>query len=540
MLNMRTGIRWTLLLCLLALSIEAMGCGGGNNNGVIIIPTRTAAVTFTASATPIVTVTATTTATAIATATATLIATATASATSTASATPSATPTISAIVISPNGMALNNPTGPDVAAAAEPFILTFTAYDKKGNIIKPSASNQMTVNISGDFPSPNNVVTPDSMTISSGNSASFNYNGAYFPNILSVNAYIKDPLGGYALGTTTLIHANPVPCSSDTTQNYKIDLLSSSPDTLTLKASVGYNSSPTLETFTIDTGSLGVVVPLDHLGPDAIGPGAPGSKFYDSSGFTFSGNMYLATVSIKTEAGVVQTNPIEVLAINSSSCNKPGCKPPSTQLFYLGVGYDRNPTAAGDLFDSPSQNAFLNVTDTSNGTDIAQGYILTKNTTGGATLGVSPADLETFTPITLTPSSVSPGDWTAMAGCYGFPGLSGAPQFCGTLLLDVGIANMFIDLPSKEWPKGAVDYSTSPPSVSEGTEVSILAGNEPSDPAMFYQFTYEPDAPVGPAPTTVGWEDKPDIFVNTGRRPLLSFDYLYDSQCGETGFRVVK
>ncbi len=156
--------------------------------------------------------------------------------------------------------------------------------------------------------------------------------------------------------------------------------------------------------------------PSDHLGPDAIGPGARGSKFYDSSGFTFSGNMYLATVSIQTEAGIVQTNSIEVVAIDSSSCNKPGCKPPSTQLFYLGVGYDRNTTAAGDLLDSPSQNAFLNVTDTSNGTDIAQGYILTKNTTGGATLGVSPADLETFTPITLTPSSVSPGDWTAMAG----------------------------------------------------------------------------------------------------------------------------
>ncbi len=79
----------------------------------------------------------------------------------------------SAIVISPNGMALDNPTGPEAAAVAQRFTLTFTAYDKKGNIITPSASNQLVLSISGDFPSPNNVVTPDNTTISSGQQCRF-------------------------------------------------------------------------------------------------------------------------------------------------------------------------------------------------------------------------------------------------------------------------------------------------------------------------------------------------------------------------------
>jgi hypothetical protein len=56
---------------------------------------------------------------------------------------------------------------------------------------------------------------------------------------------------------------------------------------LKLFAAVGYNS-PTgrnLTDFTVDTGSLGVVIPAKELGPDA-GPTGPGVKFYDSSGNT--------------------------------------------------------------------------------------------------------------------------------------------------------------------------------------------------------------------------------------------------------------
>jgi hypothetical protein len=54
--------------------------------------------------------------------------------------------------------------------------------------------------------------------------------------------------------------------------------------------------------FTIDTGSLGVIVPKDELvlGPNVHGPGAAGQKTYDSSGFSFSGNYYLAPVSYRT------------------------------------------------------------------------------------------------------------------------------------------------------------------------------------------------------------------------------------------------
>jgi len=74
---------------------------------------------------------------------------------------------------------------------------------------------------------------------------------------------------------------------------------------LTLGAAIGYDNavSGDLKDFTVDTGSLGAIVPVGDLGPDAIGPGGPGVKFYDSSGNTFTGNYYLAPVSFAVKAG---------------------------------------------------------------------------------------------------------------------------------------------------------------------------------------------------------------------------------------------
>ncbi len=510
----------SLLLFIAALTVPAAGCGS-DRNGLPLANTPTPTVSPTR----------------LPTATATV----TASPTAAPSATPTGTPTVSAIDISPN-VALNNPAAESAAAApAQTFTLTFTAYDSTGKPITPSSSNPLTVNIYGDFPSPNNVVTPDSTTITSANTtASFTYNGYYFPNILSVEAYIKDPAvpNGYALGSATITHANRVECAASTV-SYPLDLLSSAPNTLDVQAAVGYGSSPKLARFTIDTGSLGVVVPAAELGPDAIGPGAAGLVFYSSSKFTFYGNMYLAPVSIMTESGVVQTNPIQVLAITSSRCDKPGCTPPPPNLHYLGVGFDRNDPVVGDLFHSPAENAFLNVTDASGGTDIAQGYVLTGNTTAGAALGIAAATLANFDTVDLMTSAMQWGDWLTPHGCFGFPALPGAPQFCGTVLLDVGISAMFLDLAPSLRPAEAVDNRVTPPSVPVNTKVNILAGDDPNAPAMAYSFYYNPASPSGPAPTEIEWAAG-SAFVNTGRNPLQWFDYLYDSQCGKTGYRRVK
>jgi hypothetical protein len=146
-----------------------------------------------------------------------------------------------------------------------------------------------------------------------------------------------------------------------------------------------------------------------------------GVKFYDSSGNTFAGNYYLASVSFELADGsVVSTPPIKVLGITSAYCAKgyPECEknPPTPTLHYVGV--DRNSTTTDDTFDSPADNAFLQVAAGGSGT-VSPGYILTGTT---ITLGIT--STEGFGLDPLAPSTTVSGDWNSAAGCFTFPRLS--------------------------------------------------------------------------------------------------------------------
>jgi hypothetical protein len=272
------------------------------------------------------------------------------------------------------------------------------------------------------------------------------------------------------------------------------------------------------------------------MGNNVHGPGAQGQKFYDSSGFVFTGNYYLAPVSVELKDGTfVQSNPILVLAIDGVHCHTgyKNCQqtgPPD--LHYLGVGFDRNSTGAGDLFDSPSENAFLELTDAQNGTDINGGYILSSN---AVTLGITGSNSTGFDTYSLDPNTTVSGDWNSVPGCYQFLSLPGAPQFCGNLLLDVGIGEMFMDLSFQDRPTGSYDSNNRVP---DKVEMVIQAGLM-DHPAMSYHFNavQPPKKPIGPAPTYAQWDNSSKVFVNTGRRPLLKMDFLYSGQCGEVGYR---
>jgi hypothetical protein len=272
------------------------------------------------------------------------------------------------------------------------------------------------------------------------------------------------------------------------------------------------------------------------FGAEVHGPGAAGQKFYDSSGYVFTGNYYLAPVSVKLASGsFVQSNPILVLAIDGVHCQtgyKKCVAPKHADLHYLGVGFDRNSTGTGDLFDSPSENAFLELTDAQNGTDINQGYMLS---TQGVTAGITASNASGFDMVTLTPNTTVAGDWNPEPGCFQFTTLAGSPQFCGNLLLDVGISEMFIDLTFSQRPAGSYSPNNYVPS---GLGMNILAGSK-TQPAMSYTYTavQPPVQPSGPAPTFAQWVNDKNVFVNTGRRPLLNYNYLYSGQCGEVGFQ---
>jgi hypothetical protein len=434
----------------------------------------------------------------------------------------------SQIVFTPGTIQLNN---------AGQVTVNMTVFDSAGRIVSPTNDHPLHVNVYGV---PTGVISPTESTLTSASSVTFTYNGGAFPNNMEIAAWQDDATNnGASLGTTLFVHANRPACNFRS-QNYPLHVTSNVPNEIQVQAVVGANSpsGSDFKTFTIDTGSLGTIVTKSNLVMDSNvhGPGAPGQQFYDSSGYVFTGNYYLAPVSLKLKDGsYVQTNPILVLAVDGVHCHTGYSKchisgPPN--LHYLGVGFDRGDANTGSLFSSPSDNAFLELTDANNGADISGGYILS---TDGVTLGITANNSSGFNMVTLDPNSMAIGDWNAVPGCYGFPSLPGAPQFCGNLLLDVGISEMFMDAPSDQWPAGSYDSNNNVP---EGVNMSIQAGTN-NQWAMSYSYNavQPPDPPIGPAPTYSQWIDKSNIFVNTGRRPLLAFDYLYSGSCGLAAFK---
>lgn len=485
----------------------------------------------------------------------------------TATAAPQPTPADvgapSSIRFSPEVVALDNPTSPGARTAATTFTVEVAAYDADGRRMQPSAEHPLEIELHGV---PSGVVTPDRLTLTDGSSATFSYDGSYFAAPITVVAWMAHADADSArvaartttgdasaattsLETTQLVHQNPIDCTYGN-ESYALPLACTNPDDpvvcaeeaianrLHVEAAVGFDapSAESFRSFTVDTGSTGVVVPMNELGSDAIGPGAAGKIFYDSSGRTYAGKYYVASVSLRLADGsFVQTKPIKVLAIHSAYCAEgyPDCEkdPPEPTLHYLGVGFDRTPTDPEDLISRPVDNPFLNLTSASGAGDVSPGYVL-----GSSTIQLGITSTDGYATIPLSPATDVPGDWQTMPGCFGFPALTGSPQFCGHLLLDVGLRDMFLDLPRDQRPAG-VEGATCPGGgncVPDGVEMEIIAG-DPTAPAASYRFTTSA-YPVGPAPTYARWLESSNVFVNTGRNALIAYDYLYDARCGNVGF----
>ena len=546
----RSHSRWAVLLLMGAYVTSIAFVGGGcKGDGPTPTPTN--------SATPTATTSTNSTPTATPTATPTPSSTATSGQTQTPTPTPSPTTApADAVIFSPAvtyvSYAVNSGAVPAGAQAASQFSITMNAFDINGNPITPSAGNPIHVDVYG---APNGVISPTSTTITSGTSVTFNYSGASFPNNISINAWISDSVsGGAAIGATEVLLQNPPACANGMV-NYSVPLGSTVPNALQIQGAVGYTNTSSananLHTYTIDTGSLGTIVNVSDL-PESdggantlvIGPAGPGVKCYDSSNNAFFGNYYLAPVDIQVSTGsgttTVQTNPLIVLAVNkyckvdncTTLANPTNCST-DVNFHYMGVGFNRNSTTTGDLFSSPTANAFLHLTDSNNGTDINPGYVLSQN---GVTLGID--STTGFKLIDLTANTDVPGDWNSQSACFGFPELSKPNQFCGNGLLDVGIGEMFIDLPSSQRPANTYDSNDYVPA---GLTMNVLMGNS-SNPAASYTYktVQPPTTPTGPAPTYSQWIDKPNKFVNTGRDPLNCYNYLYAGQCGEVGFHKVE
>jgi len=470
------------------------------------------------------------------------------------------------VVFTPERVVLDNPPSPGGAHEPATFTVDVRAHDAAGRPIEPSEVRPLVVEVQG---APEGTITPHRVRLTSGSAVTFRYDGAYFADPLTVVAWLADGEvdgtasdddedggdAGRPLGRAPVLQQNAVECARSTGRYTLRVLCGDDGGTvqecalhairhgLRVRAAVGWNdASGHLAPFSVDTGSIGTVVPKKHLGPDAIGPGAPGRVYYDSSGRIFSGHYYLAPVSFELEDGrIVKTAPMLVLGIDRLTCadGHPRCRPnDDPELHYLGVGFAR-PGSAAEGFTSPTDSAFLRLAEASGG-DVTPGYVLT-----GRTITVGVPSTDGYSLQALAPSPTTPGDWSSARGCFAFPELAQPNQFCGNFLLDVGLTEMFLDLPPDQRPErssevvrcrgGSEDSRCA--YVPDGRSVRILAGT-PGAPDMEYEFTTRRE-PEGPAPPYVEWIDRKETFMNVGRRPLFRFHYLFDARCGNVGFARV-
>jgi hypothetical protein len=92
--------------------------------------------------------------------------------------------------------------------------LRFIAYDAFGEPIKVTKGNPLTINIYG---APSGVISPTTATLTSGNIVTLAYNGQFFPNPITVEAYTaNDGVGGRAIGVTQILARNKVACAYGT------------------------------------------------------------------------------------------------------------------------------------------------------------------------------------------------------------------------------------------------------------------------------------------------------------------------------------
>ena len=287
----------------------------------------------------------------------------------------------------------------------------------------------------------------------------------------------------------------------------------------------------------VDTGSRGLVVARTAIGSQASDTGQKGWVEYTSSGKILSGEYFLAPISFHTVGPTVHTIPVRVLAVESSSCDSkyPHCKPDANldRIGELGIGYGNYAKTS----DTPTTevNPFLELQAMQDGT-ARRGYIITIRR-NAITLGLTDADLTSFSQVSLPkptgpadgPAGL-PGSWGAAPGCFALPD-HGNSTFCGTVLVDTGIATMIVGLDPAQRPSRIRD------TIPNGTRIRIGIPTF-AVPALAYSVTTgAADDGLAPQENPAARWSQSGPFVNTGRHLLADYDYLFDAEAGHIGFR---
>lgn len=318
-------------------------------------------------------------------------------------------------------------------------------------------------------------------------------------------------------------------------QSYRVPFANTKPvdfDHLqTMLVRVSINGGPPL-LVQVDNGSNGVIIGADDV-PN-IEPNAPAGWInYVSSGVELNGVWTPATVTFldaKDEHGNAATALVPVLAVHEKKVREGAVNSGSfkttknPKIYMLGVGSGRGKEAHQE------KNPFVNLKEMQTGT-MRRGYTITRD---GITLGLpaqSVGDGYLFEKLkehvgTNAPARTAPPvpkDWD---GSLGWATVGGTKTETSSMLLDTGLTNMMIELPSVP---GQSD-------VAEGTEVSVhlLSGR------LSYSFKVG-DFSNPATPRRVTWvKYASGPLINTGLRALALYDYLYDADGGWLGLRPVR
>jgi hypothetical protein len=440
--------------------------------------------------------------------------------------------------------------------------LDLTAYDEDGDPVVPTADRPITLTVYGGGGAitavPRTGVTADGtdplvLEITAGTEIELAYDGSFLPAPPTLQAQMRLGVTNGCTGTSSwsvgaatvpLEHllvddgsasANlPALCDDGPPGECATETVASTG--IRLAAAVGHADPDDFQPFTVDTGSIGVAVPIAELGTDAVGPAGPAYRFYDSSGYEYMGFVYLAPVTFRDAGGdTVSSIPVRVLGVQTSGCVPGyGCTtaPDPTSFRYLGVGFDRNVPSSAVPFASPTDNALLQL-QAPDGGHYAQGYVLSGT---GARVGLTPGQRFGIAFTSLNASTDVPGDWQTAPG---FVSLTRDGVSSGTLaagvLIDTGITDMFID----------VEPGTDGFDELRATDtVTAMVADSDDSPQLQYSFVVGTDrvpAATGMNPSRVSLlhRQTSGAFVNTGRYVLFEHAYLFDARHGEVGFRAL-
>ncbi|TWU72886.1 hypothetical protein ED733_004174 [Metarhizium rileyi] len=302
----------------------------------------------------------------------------------------------------------------------------------------------------------------------------------------------------------------------------------------------------------IDTGSCGFVISAADL-PDWTGAEArkhpEGWEFLSSSKILYTGHWIPRHVFF-TNSDVEIKARIPILAVeekahcpdyNRTSDN--GICPTTgggivmpTGIMVLGVGFGREHD--GMPQGTPEKNAFINI-QTINGTNVVDnpsfrsGFVLSKK---GISIGLTAANTAgmDFAKLALQPNHADRRDWSQVEGCMS---VDGSRCFSGPALLDTGVSQMYMTLPS-----GTKVRRTNPPVLDDGSVIQVHVG-----PATSGQYIASERITVG---DTKGMNDsvvpssvrltladptKNPPHVNTGRHFLRKWNVAFDSDGGYFG-----